>query len=54
MKNNKSIELNVDFIGGQEPLTKAEEEALNLYFSKKKETPKKSPVLKKEKRHRVS
>jgi hypothetical protein len=34
MKQTKK-ELEVDFIGGQEPLTAAEEKLLNEYFSKK-------------------
>jgi len=33
----KNKELNVDFIGGQEPLTKEEENALSDFFKKKKE-----------------
>lgn len=32
----KKIELDVDFIGGQEPLTKEEEKALSEFFSKRK------------------
>jgi len=47
VKNNKKIELDIDFIGGQEPLTKAEGEALNQYFLHKKQTETKSPVFKK-------
>ena len=35
MKRRK-IELEVDFIGGQEPLTHAEEKALSDFFSKSK------------------
>lgn len=40
MKNN-SKELNVDFIGNQEPLTKEQEDILNEYFKKQKELKKK-------------
>jgi hypothetical protein len=32
----KKIELDVDFIGGQEPLTKEEEKNLSDYFAKRK------------------
>jgi len=32
----KTKELDVDFIGGQEPLTKEEEKALSDYFQAKK------------------
>jgi hypothetical protein len=32
----KKTELDVDFIGGQEPLTIAEEKALSEYFKKRK------------------
>ena len=32
----KSKELDVDFIGGQEPMTKEEEKALNEFFIAKK------------------
>ena len=38
----KSIELDVDFIGGQGPLTKEEEVALSQYFAKKKNKQNKS------------
>ncbi len=34
---NKSDELDVDFIGSQDKLTKEEELALSLYFTKRKE-----------------
>ena len=34
---NKLKELNVDFIGGQEPLTKEEELAISLFIKKHKE-----------------
>jgi hypothetical protein len=37
MKTRKT-ELDVDFIGGQEPLTLAEEKALSEYFKKRKFT----------------
>jgi hypothetical protein len=37
MKTRKT-ELDVDFIGGQEPLTTAEEQALSEYFKKRKLT----------------
>ena len=37
MKTRKT-ELDVDFIGGQEPLTLAEEKALSEYFKKRKLT----------------
>jgi hypothetical protein len=33
---NKSIELDVDFIGGQEPLTKSEEQAISEFISAQK------------------
>jgi len=39
-KNQK--ELNVDYIGGESPLTLAEEQALSEYFKKKKSNEKKS------------
>ena len=32
----KNLELDVDFIGGQTPLTKDEEKALSNYFSERK------------------
>ena len=42
MKKRK--ELDVDFIGGQEPLTKEEERALSEFFRQKKDnTSKRSP-----------
>lgn len=34
MNKNKNKELNVDFIGGQESLTKEEEKKLHVYFQK--------------------
>lgn len=36
MKKTK-LELDVDFIGGQGPLTKEEEKALSEFFNKRKE-----------------
>ena len=33
---SKKVELDVDFIGGQEPLTKAEETAISNYFKSQK------------------
>jgi len=36
-KLTTSIELDVDFIGSQEPLTSSEENALSEFFKKKKE-----------------
>ena len=33
----KKIELDVDFIGGQDSLTKAEEKALSDFFSRRKQ-----------------
>ena len=33
---SKKVELDVDFIGGQEPLTKAEETAISNYFKLQK------------------
>ena len=43
----KKIELDVDFIGGQEPLTAQEESALKEYFKKRKMNSKKPPANKK-------
>lgn len=40
MKKN-SKELDVDYIGNQEPLTKEQEETLKEYFKKQKDTKKK-------------
>lgn len=37
----KKIELEIDFIGGQDSLTLAEEKALSEFFQKKKATKKK-------------
>lgn len=38
----RTIQLDVDFIGGQGPLTKEEEILLNEFFKKSKESSKKS------------
>ena len=46
MKVNK-IELNVDVIGGQGPLTIAEEKALSIFFKERKLASIKSSVTKK-------
>jgi hypothetical protein len=35
---NQKVELDVDFIGGQEPLTKEEEVALKAYFQSRRLT----------------
>ena len=43
MKTKKS-ELEVDYIGGQGPLTEAEEKALSEFFRQRKEVSKKSTV----------
>lgn len=43
MKTRKT-ELDVDFIGGQEPLTIAEEKALSEYFKKRKLTSVRRPT----------
>jgi hypothetical protein len=48
---NTSIELNVDFIGGQATLTQAEESALSEYFKQKKI---KNEILKIKRRNKVS
>jgi hypothetical protein len=40
--NPKKIELDVDFIGGQEPLTPVEEKALGDYFKQRKSKAEKS------------
>jgi len=39
MKHSGKTELNVDFIGGQEPLTKDEEKAISDYIKAKKAKP---------------
>ena len=43
---NKSKELDVDFIGGQGPLTKEEEQAISEYLKAKKLLQKKLPAKK--------
>jgi len=48
MKYNRKNELDVDFIGGQEPLTNEEETAINDYLkAKKTSTEKLLPVKRK-------
>ncbi|MRX46213.1 hypothetical protein [Pedobacter puniceum] len=47
-------ELEVDFIGGQEPLTVQEENALSAYFKKKKTEKVNSTEKKKTKLHKVN
>lgn len=42
MKKKKEKELDVDFIGGQGPLTKEEEKQLSEYIQKQKDKKKKS------------
>lgn len=42
----KKIELDVDFIGGQDPLTTDEEKALNDFFKQRKLASRKSNLLK--------
>ena len=47
MKNNRKNELDVDYIGGMEPLTKEEEKAISDYIkSKKSQTRKRIAVRK--------
>jgi hypothetical protein len=41
-------ELDVDFIGGQKPLTKEEEKKINKYFNEKKHKKRKAKPRKKE------
>jgi hypothetical protein len=41
---SKKIELDVDFIGGQEALTQSEEKAINDYFKKRKLVSKKRAI----------
>lgn len=36
INKNKSTELDVDFIGGQEPLTKSEEQAISEFIKSQK------------------
>ena len=43
MKTRKT-ELDVDYIGGQGPLTEAEEKALSEFFNKRKSMAKSSPA----------
>lgn len=42
----KKIDLDVDFIGGQGPLTKEEENALSDFFKQRKLTTKRPPIEK--------
>ncbi len=44
----KNTELNVDFIGGQKPLTKEEERKLSEFFSKRRKKNTKTETRKKE------
>lgn len=44
MKTKKS-ELDVDYIGGQGPLTEAEERALGEFFRQRKADSKRTPVI---------
>ncbi len=53
MKKNRK-ELNVDYIGGEPPLTMAEEQELNEYFKKKKSTAPKSTKTKTQKSNKKS
>lgn len=53
MKTRKN-ELDVDFIGSQEPLTSSEEKALSDFFSKKKELKKHKTVRVKRTTHKVT
>ena len=48
MKTKNKIELDVDFIGGQEPLTKEEERKLNEYFKKRRKKVTRPTIRKKE------
>ena len=41
----KKLELDVDFIGGQDALTPQEEKALSEFFKKQKSLPKKQKVI---------
>lgn len=52
MAKTKSNELNVDFIGGQEPLTREEQLAISAFFKnqKKKKSIAKAPVRTKSKK----
>lgn len=40
----KTIELDVDYIGGQEPLTESEEKALSDFFNKHRPVTRKAPT----------
>ena len=53
MKKNKK-ELNVDYIGGEAPLTLAEEKELSEYFKKKKSNLKNSTKKGKQKADKLS
>ncbi len=44
----KKIELDVDFIGGQKPLTKEEERKLSEYFNKRRKKIDRPTIRKKE------
>ena len=44
----KTKDLEIDFIGGQEPLTKDEEQAISDYLKRKKEKSKKSKLSKRQ------
>ncbi|MEK6476752.1 hypothetical protein WJR50_04420 [Catalinimonas sp. 4WD22] len=44
----KTKDLDIDFIGGQGPLTKEEEQAISEYLKKKKEKSKKSKSRKRQ------
>ncbi len=44
MAKRENIELDVDFIGSQEPLTSSEENALSEFFKKKKELKKQNSL----------
>jgi hypothetical protein len=44
MKKMKKIELDVDFIGGESPLTLAEEKALSDFFKQRKKLPKRRAI----------
>lgn len=43
----KKLELDVDFIGGQDALTSEEEKALSEFFKKQKSLPKKGKAISK-------
>lgn len=47
MSKNKSKELDVDFIGGQGPLTKSEEQAISEFIKAQKQLRAKKQILKK-------